>query len=123
MCLTVWNAAAVLDHRNGHPPVPGYTRTRHHIGHLGPGDLWCPDPEGTPHTVITVNRRAGRIVLTDQCGVAYHYLPGEVIGTAVPDPWIRTHHVGHRVTANGGHPAGFSLDVARWATVPARARR
>ena len=89
MCLTVSNAAVVLDHREGHPRAPGYTRTQHHIGHLSPGDLWCPDPEGMPHTVITANRRAGRIVLTDQFGVAYHYLAGAVIGTAVPDPRIR----------------------------------
>ena len=122
MCLTVSNAAVVLDHREGHPPVPGYTRTRHHIGHLTPGDLWCPDPEGAPHTVITVNRRAGWIMLIDQYGIAHQYLPGEVIGTAVPDPRIRPHHIGRQV-ANGVHPAGLSLDVARWATVPAQARR
>jgi hypothetical protein len=80
----------VLDHHDGRPPAPGYTRTRHHIGHLCPGDLWCPDPDGSPHTVTTVNRREGRIVLVDQFGVAYHYLPGSVIGTAVPDARIRT---------------------------------
>jgi hypothetical protein len=90
MCLTLSNAVAVLDHQNGRPPGPGYTRTQHHIGYVGPGDLWCPDPEGMPHTVITVTRRAGRIVLTDQYGVAYRYLAGVVIGTAVPDPRFRT---------------------------------
>ena len=89
MSLTVSNAAVVLDHRDGNAGSPGYTRTRHHIGHLSPGDLWCPDPQSRPHTVITVNSRAGHVVLTDQFGVAYHYLPGAVIGTAVPDPRIR----------------------------------
>lgn len=86
MCLTVLNAAAVLDHQDGRPPGPGYTRTRHHIGHLSPGDLWRPDPDRTPHTVTSVNRRGGRIELTDQYGLAHSYLPGAVIGTAVPDP-------------------------------------
>ena len=89
MCLTVWNAAVVLDHRDGHQHSPAYTRTQHHIGHLRPGDLWCPDAQGPPHTVIAANRRAGRIVLTDQFGVAYSYLPDTVIDTAVPDPRIR----------------------------------
>jgi len=90
MCLTVLNAAAVIDHQDGRPPGPGYTRTRHHIGHLSPGDLWYPNPDGTPHTVTKVHRRGGRIVLTDQYGLAHSYPPGAVIGTAVSDPWTPT---------------------------------
>jgi hypothetical protein len=101
MCLTLFNAMVVLDHQAGRPSAPGYTRTRHHIGRIGPGDLWCPDPDGMPHTVITVSRRAGKIVLTDQFAVAYHYLPGTVIGTAVPDPRIRT-----------GEPRQLSMQAA-----------
>lgn len=90
MCLTLRNAAAVLDHQDGRPRSPGFTRTRHHIGHLSPGDLWCPDPDGIPHTLTMVSRRDGRIVLVDQYAVAYRYLPGAIISTAVADPRIRT---------------------------------
>jgi len=51
MCLTLTNAATVLDHPDRVPPARGYTRTLHHIGHLSPGDLWRPiDPEH-PRTV------------------------------------------------------------------------
>ena len=90
MCLTLLNAAVVLDHQDGRPPAPGYTRTTHHIGHVSPGDLFCPNPDGIPHTVTAVKRRAGRIVLIDQFEIGYHYPPGVVIGTAVPDPRFRT---------------------------------
>ena len=43
MCLTLRNAIAVLDHLDGRSPAPGYTRTRHHIGYLDPGDWWFPE--------------------------------------------------------------------------------
>jgi hypothetical protein len=90
MCLTLLNAAAVLEYQNGWPRSWGFTRTRHHIGHLSPGDLWCPDPDGAPHTLTSVSRRNGRIELVDQYGVAFRYLAGSIINTAVPDPRVCT---------------------------------
>jgi len=90
MCLTLRNATAVLDHHDGRSPVPGYTRTRHHIGYLDPGDWWFPEADPLPHTVTGVHRRDGRIVLTDQFGSSYTHPGDAVIPTAVPDPRIRT---------------------------------
>ena len=89
MCLTLRNAAAA-DHQDGRPPTPGYTHTRHHIGHLAPGDWWFPGPDPVPHTVTEVHRRDGQIVLIDQLGIAYSRPCDAVIPTAVPDPRIRT---------------------------------
>lgn len=90
MCLTLLNALAVLDHHDGRPPQPGYTRSRHHIGHVNPGDWWFPDPDGHPHTVTEMDHRNGRIVLIDQYGTAYYrYAPGTVINTAIRDPRVR----------------------------------
>ena len=88
MCLTVRNAVAALDHQDGRPPTPGYTRTRHHIGHLGPGDWWFPGPDPLPHTVTGVHRLADRVVLTDQYGNSYSHPEDAVISTAVRDPRI-----------------------------------
>ncbi|MGZ8801268.1 MAG: hypothetical protein ACXWZL_01245 [Mycobacterium sp.] len=59
MCLTLANAATILDHPTSVPPACGYTRTLHHAGHLSPGDLWCAVAGEHPHTAILV---------TDQCG-------------------------------------------------------
>ena len=86
MCLTLANAAAVLDHLNPAPPTRGYTRTRHHIGHLGPGDLWRPVEGEHPRTVTGVHRRHDRLILADQQGVAFAYSSASVISTAVRDP-------------------------------------
>lgn len=86
MCLTLRNAVDVLDHRCGSSSVPGYTRTRHHIGHLTPGDWWFPVPEHLPHTVTGVRRRDGRIVLTDQFGSTYSLPCDAIVATAVRDP-------------------------------------
>ena len=91
MCLTLRNAVAVLDHCDGRSPTPGYTRTRHHIGHLGPGDWWFPGSDPLPHTVTGAHRRTGRIVLTDQYGFSYSHPADSVVPTAVPDP--RTTHL------------------------------
>ena len=85
MCLTLRNAVTVLDHQDGRSPAPGYTRTRHHIGHLEPGDWWFPGPRPRPHTVTEVHHRHDRIVLTDQYGGSYAYPGDAVIPTAVPD--------------------------------------
>ena len=90
MCITLRNAVDVLDHQDGRSPNPGYTRTLHHIGHLGPGDWWFPEPDSLPHTVTEVHRHNGRIVLTDQFGSGYSHSGDAVISTAVPDPRIRT---------------------------------
>lgn len=48
MCLTLANAAAVIDHPDPNPTIRGYTRTRHHAGHLTPGDWWRPEPGQDP---------------------------------------------------------------------------
>ena len=90
MCLTVANAAAVLDHREVPPPARGHTRTRHHAGHLMPGDLWRPGPGEQPHTVTDVDRHNGHVTLTDQYGTAYRYPADGLISTAVPDPIVTT---------------------------------
>ena len=84
MCLTLRNAVAAFEHLDGRPPAAGYTRTRHHIGHLDPGDWWFPGPDPLPHTVTGVQRRAGRIVLTDQYGSNYSHPGDAVLPTAVP---------------------------------------
>jgi hypothetical protein len=85
VCLTLRNAVDVLDHQVGRVPVPGYTRTRHHIGHLSPGDWWFPGPDPSPHTVTGVQRRAGRVVLTDQYGGSFSHPDDAVLATGVPD--------------------------------------
>ena len=90
MCLTLSNAVAVLDHQDGRSPAPGYTRTRHHIGHLDPGDWWFPGPDLLPRTVTAVQRRAGRILLTDQYGSSYSHPGDAVVSTAVPDRRVLT---------------------------------
>ena len=86
MCLTLANAATVLDHRNNAAPTRGYTRTQHHAGHLSPGDLWRPVDGERPHTATLVRRRHNRITLTDQHGNTFTYSAAAVIPTAVPDP-------------------------------------
>ena len=88
MCLTVANAAAVLDHQDVRPPARGYTCTRHHAGHLMPGDLWRPGPDGQPHTVTGIVRHNGRVTLIDQYGSGYRYPADGLIPTAVPDPIV-----------------------------------
>ena len=88
MCLTLCNAVDVLDDRTDPAPVPGYTRTRHHIGHLSPGDWWFPGPDPLPHIVTGVRRRDDRILLTDQYGRSYAHPGDAVIATAVPVPRI-----------------------------------
>jgi hypothetical protein len=88
----------VLDHHDGRSTVSGYTRTRHHISYLDPGDWWFPEADPRPHTVTGVHRRDGRIVLTDQFGISYAHPGDAVIPTAVPDPrMIRTGPAADRV--------------------------
>ena len=90
MCLTLSNAVSVLDHQDGRASLRGYTRTRHHIGYLDPGDWWFPGPDPLPHVVTGLHRRDGRIMLTDQYGSSYSHPGDAVISTAVPDPRILT---------------------------------
>lgn len=88
-CLTLHNAAAVLDHHEGRFLAPGYTCTQHHIGHLGPGDWWFPVPEALPHIATAVHRRHDRVVVTDQYGSSYSHRCDAVVRTAVPDARVR----------------------------------
>jgi len=90
MCITLRNAITVLEHEDPRPPNPGYTRTRHHIVHLDPGDWWFPGPDPRPHTVTGVRRKDGQTVLSDQYGTRYTHPNDTVITTAVPDPRILT---------------------------------
>ena len=85
MCLTLSNAATVLDHLSSVPPARAYTRTLHHAGHLSPGDLWCAVDGEYPRTAILVHRHHDRITLTDQYGATFAYPAAAVIHTAVPD--------------------------------------
>ena len=89
MCLTIANAAAIRGHQDNPPPTRGFTRTRHHAGHLAPGDLFRPGDDRTwPHTVMTVRHRPGTVVLTDQFGVEFSYSADAVIPTVVLDAWV-----------------------------------
>ena len=104
MCLTLANAATVLDHLNSVPPARAYTRTLHHAGHLSPGDLWCAVDGEYPRTAILVHRHHDRITLTDQYGATFAYPAAAVIPTAVPDALplrdrTRTVHLPTRGTA------------------------
>ena len=85
MCLTLANAATVLEHLNSVRPTRGYTRTLHYAGHVSPGDLWRAVDGEYPRTAILVRRHAGRIILTDQYGTTFVYPAAAVIPTAVPD--------------------------------------
>jgi hypothetical protein len=90
MCLSLRNASAVLDHQDGRAPGVGYTRTRHHIGHLSPGDWWFCGPEDRPRVVTGVHRRNGQVVLVDQFGATYPYPCDAIVETAVPDARVLT---------------------------------
>lgn len=67
MCVTLGNAAAVFEHRAHAVPRSSYTETLHHVGHLGPGDLWRPT-DGRPHVVTEVRSRGNTVTVTDQLG-------------------------------------------------------
>jgi len=56
MCLTLANAAEVLDHRTAPTPAGGFTCTSHHAGHLAPGDMWRPEPTERPRTVTEASQ-------------------------------------------------------------------
>jgi len=85
MCVTVSNAAAVLDHMSAGARSRGYTRTLHRAGHVSPGDLFRPVDSDGPRTVVLVRRHSDRITLSDQYGVTFCYASDEIISTAVPD--------------------------------------
>ena len=85
MCVTVSNAATVLEHLSPAPRFRGYTRTLHRAGYVSPGDLFRPVDGENPRTVALVRRQGDRITLTDQYGATFCYGSGEIIATAVPD--------------------------------------
>jgi len=85
MCLTLGNAAAVLEHRAHSTPRGSYTETLHHVGHLGPGDLWRPT-DGRPLVVTEVRSRGNQVTVTDQLGQAHRYPADALVPTAVRDP-------------------------------------
>lgn len=86
MCVTLGNAAAVFEHRARSTPRGGYTETLHHVGHLGPGDLWRPRAERPPHVVTEIRTRGNTVTITDQMGQAHRYPVDAMVPTAVPDP-------------------------------------
>src|ERR1700710_2572267 len=95
MCLTLTNAAAIIDHQpSPRPAARGYTRTLHPAAELTPGDLWRPDPDQDPHTVTEVHHTPNRathldrITLIDQYAQAFTYAAGDLVPTAIPDPLI-----------------------------------
>jgi hypothetical protein len=105
MCLTISNAARVLEHLNPGPRVRGYTRTLHRAGHVSPGDLWRPVDGENPRTVVLVRHQGDRITLTDQYGANFRYGSGEIIATAVPDAFalgMAPRSRGHPVTSHAG---------------------
>jgi hypothetical protein len=87
MCLTLANAAAVLEHRAGSTAL-SYTETLHHVGHLGPGDLWRPTAHEPPHVVTSVRGRGATVTVTDQLGHTYRYPADAMVPTAVRDPLV-----------------------------------
>ena len=84
MCLTLANAAFVLDHVTSVRPARSCTRALHHAGHLSPGDLRRALDGEYPCTAVLVRRHHDVITLTapyaDMFGPA-----AAVIRTAVPD--------------------------------------
>jgi len=85
VCLTLANAAFVLDHVDSVRPARSFTRTLHHAGHLSPGDLWRALDGEYPRTAILVRRHQEVITLTDQYGGTFAYPTAAAIPTAVPD--------------------------------------
>ena len=105
MCLTLSNAATVLEHLSPSPRVRGYTRTLHRAGHVSPGDLWRPVDDENPRTAVLARRQGDRITLTDQYGATFCYASGEIIATAVPDAFalgMAPRSRGHSVTSTAG---------------------
>lgn len=110
MCLTLANAATILEHLNPSPPARGYTRTLHHAGHLSPGDLWRAVDGEYPRTAILVHRHQDRITVTDQYGATLGYSTGAVIATAVPDAFSVGREPRSRAALSGA-PSGIRVRV------------
>jgi len=56
VCLTLANAAFVLDHVTSVRPARSCTRALHHAGHLSPGDLRRALDGEYPCTAVLVRR-------------------------------------------------------------------
>jgi hypothetical protein len=87
MCVTLGNAAEVFEYRADSVPRRSYTETMHHVGYLGPGDLWRPTG-GRPHIVTEIRSRHNTVIVTDQLGQTHHYPADALVPTAVRDPLI-----------------------------------
>ncbi len=112
MCLTLTNAATVLDHRTPAGSVRGYTCTRHQAALISPGDLWRAVDGEYPRTAVLVRQHRDRITITDQYGVAFGYPSSEVIATAVPDAYGLSQKAGRTPRARGD-PAASTAGTAQ----------
>jgi len=116
VCLTLANAASVLDHVNSVRPARSFTRTLHHAGHLSPGDLWRALDGEYPRTAILVRRHHDVITLTDQYGDSFAYPTAAAVPTAVPDA-LESGSGGrpdrHREPEPAGRFSGVREDVLR----------
>lgn len=92
MSVTLANAAEVQGRGSAAGSRRGITLTVHHVGHLGPGDLFRPDPRGAVRTVTEIHRTGQSICLTDQAGTDYTYPAECVLPTAVADPLVPVDH-------------------------------
>jgi len=105
VCLTLANAASVLDHVNCVRPARSFTRTLHHAGHLSPGDMWRALDGEYPHTAILVRRHHDVVTVTDQYGDTFAYPTAATIPTAVPDALESGRRAADRAT-----PGSLRLD-------------
>lgn len=108
VCLTLANAAFVLDHVDSVRPARSFTRTLHHAGHLSPGDLWRALDGEYPRTAVLVRRHHYVITLIDQYGDSFAYPTAAAVPTAVPDAWNQVAADGQFTTGKHNLPAGSS---------------
>jgi hypothetical protein len=109
--LTLANATVVLDHQPVSPPSLGYTRTMHHSSLIEPGDLWRPNPNGSPSRRQIHRSLPGRLTITNEDRLSFHYPTDGLIPTSVTDPgpattrlprrWQRRSHIDGEQTERG----------------------
>jgi hypothetical protein len=109
--LTLANATVVLDHQPVSPPSLGYTRTMHHSSLIELGDLWRPNLNGHPHVVRSIGHYQGRLTITNEDRLSFHYPTDGLIPTSVTDPgpattrlprgWQRRFHIDGEQTERG----------------------